>query len=67
MVQVTLNGTVLADSADTVVVENNHYFPPSAVKSEFFSDSNTQYVALASARASADRLSSCSTVCGWKG
>ena len=31
-----LNGTVLAESDDTVVVEGNHYFPPSSVKSEFF-------------------------------
>jgi uncharacterized protein (DUF427 family) len=25
------NGTVIAESDDTVVVEGNHYFPPSAV------------------------------------
>jgi uncharacterized protein (DUF427 family) len=25
------NGVVLAESADTVVVEGNHYFPPDAV------------------------------------
>jgi uncharacterized protein (DUF427 family) len=31
-----LNGTVLAESDQTVVVEGNHYFPPSSVKSEFF-------------------------------
>jgi uncharacterized protein (DUF427 family) len=31
-----LNGTVLAESDETVVVEGNHYFPPASVKSEFF-------------------------------
>jgi uncharacterized protein (DUF427 family) len=28
------NGTVLAESDDTVVVEGNHYFPPDALKRE---------------------------------
>ena len=32
---------VIAESNDTVVVENNHYFPADAVKKEFLSDSNT--------------------------
>ncbi|KAG6889884.1 hypothetical protein C0995_013859 [Termitomyces sp. Mi166 len=32
MVKVTLNGTTLAESTETVVVENNHYFPPSAYR-----------------------------------
>ncbi|KAF9049539.1 DUF427-domain-containing protein [Hymenopellis radicata] len=39
--KVTLDGTVLAESNDTIVIENNHYFPPSSVKQELFSDSNT--------------------------
>ncbi|KAJ7134412.1 DUF427-domain-containing protein [Mycena epipterygia] len=39
--KVILNGTTLADSDETIVVENNHYFPPDSVKSEFFSDSTT--------------------------
>jgi uncharacterized protein (DUF427 family) len=30
----TLNGTVLAEADDTVVVENNHYFPPEALNDE---------------------------------
>ena len=34
MVQAIWNGTVIAESDDTVVVEGNHYFPPSAVKAE---------------------------------
>ena len=35
------NGTVIAQSDDTVVVEGNHYFPPHAVRSEFLEDSDT--------------------------
>jgi hypothetical protein len=42
MVKVVLNNVVLAESTDTVSVEGNHYFPPSAVKSEYLTDSNTQ-------------------------
>ncbi len=35
------NGAVLAESDDTVVVENNHYFPPASVHTEYFADSDT--------------------------
>ena len=35
------NNHVIAESNDTVVVENNHYFPKSSVKAEFLKDSNT--------------------------
>ncbi len=35
------NGQVLAESDKTIVVENNHYFPPDAIKKEFFQSSNT--------------------------
>ena len=38
------NNTVLAESDDTVVVEGNHYFPPEAVRKEFFQESNTHTV-----------------------
>lgn len=38
------NGTVIAESDDTVVIEGNHYFPPDSIKKEFFSDSETQTV-----------------------
>jgi uncharacterized protein (DUF427 family) len=31
----------LAESNDTVVVEGNHYFPPSSIRREYFSESNT--------------------------
>jgi uncharacterized protein (DUF427 family) len=30
------NGVVIAESADTIVVEGNHYFPADAIKSEYF-------------------------------
>ncbi len=38
------NGTVIAESDKTEVVEGNHYFPPSAIKSEFFKPSGTHSV-----------------------
>ena len=31
----TWNGTVVAESDDTVVVEGNHYFPASALRRDF--------------------------------
>ena len=33
-------GVVIAESADTVVVEGNHYFPEAALKREFTTFSN---------------------------
>ncbi|KAF9465763.1 DUF427-domain-containing protein [Collybia nuda] len=44
MTIVTLNGTVIAQSDDTKVVEGNHYFPPSSVKTGLFTDSDTSSV-----------------------
>ncbi len=35
------NGTVIAESDATEVVEGNHYFPRAAIKREYFSDSAT--------------------------
>lgn len=35
------NGQVLADSDDTVVVEGNHYFPITSVRSDFLEDSQS--------------------------
>jgi uncharacterized protein (DUF427 family) len=34
------NGQVLAESDDTVVVENNHYFPAASLKREYFAASS---------------------------
>ena len=36
------NGAVLAESEETIVIEGNHYFPPSSIKSEYFAASPTQ-------------------------
>lgn len=33
--------TVIAESDDTVVMENNHYFPRESIKEEYFSPSDT--------------------------
>ncbi|MBD2580437.1 DUF427 domain-containing protein [Oscillatoria sp. FACHB-1406] len=35
------NGTVIAQSDRTEVVEGNHYFPPDAIHSEYFKESST--------------------------
>jgi uncharacterized protein (DUF427 family) len=36
------NDQLLAESDETIVIEGNHYFPPGAIKSEFFGKSETQ-------------------------
>ncbi|QDT05019.1 hypothetical protein K227x_34170 [Rubripirellula lacrimiformis] len=38
------NGTIIAESDDTVVVENNHYFPPKSVRREFVQHSDYETV-----------------------
>lgn len=38
------NGTVLAESEDTVVVEGNHYFPRASLVEEYFEPSRTRTV-----------------------
>ena len=35
------NDTIIAESTDTVVVENNHYFPVESIKKEYFKTSET--------------------------
>ena len=30
------NNTVIAESDKTIIVENNHYFPPGSIKKEYF-------------------------------
>jgi uncharacterized protein (DUF427 family) len=35
------NGTVIAESDETVTIENNHYFPESSIKKEFFKENET--------------------------
>ena len=36
------NNTVIAESDDTVIIENNHYFPAESIKKEFFKKSETR-------------------------
>jgi uncharacterized protein (DUF427 family) len=38
------NGTVVAESDDTVVVEGNHYFPRASVREELLAPSDTTTV-----------------------
>ncbi len=35
------NNQILAESNDTIVIENNHYFPAESINSAFFVDSDT--------------------------
>ena len=37
----TWRGAVLAESDETVVVENNHYFPADSIRKEHFRESET--------------------------
>jgi uncharacterized protein (DUF427 family) len=34
----TLNGTVLAESDDTIVIEGNNYFPPDSINEQYFAE-----------------------------
>ena len=36
------NGTVIAESDQTVQVDGNHYFPPASIKQEFFEETATE-------------------------
>ncbi len=40
----TWNNQTIAESDDTIVVENNHYFPVESVKSEYLQESDTHTV-----------------------
>lgn len=40
----TWNGATLAESDDTVVVEDNHYFPADSINAEYFLDSDTRTI-----------------------
>lgn len=41
MVQARWNGELIAESQDTIVVEGNHYFPPTSVRADVLRDSDT--------------------------
>lgn len=38
------NNTVIAESEDTIVIENNHYFPAESIKKEFFNEIGRAHV-----------------------
>lgn len=40
MARAILNGVVIAESDETVIVEGNHYFPPNSVEREHFSEAD---------------------------
>ncbi len=44
MPKATWNGTVIAESDKTVVVEGNHYFPADSLKAEHFTKTDTTTV-----------------------
>jgi uncharacterized protein (DUF427 family) len=44
MVKAIWNGTMLAESDQTIVVEGNHYFPPDAIKEEYFQESSNHTI-----------------------
>jgi len=35
------NDQILAESNETIVIKNNHYFPPSSLNLEYFTESET--------------------------
>ena len=39
--QAKWNGEILAESNETKIIEGNHYFPPDAIRKEFFHHSET--------------------------
>ena len=40
MATATWNGSVIAQSDETIIVEGNHYFPPESVNKEHFRESS---------------------------
>ena len=38
------NGTVVAESDKTIVIEGNHYFPPESINKKFFESSKSHTV-----------------------
>lgn len=35
------NDTIIAESNETIIVENNHYFPANSINKEFFTETTT--------------------------
>ena len=44
MIRALWNGAIVAESAETVRLEGNYYFPPGSVRQEFLSESSTTTV-----------------------
>lgn len=44
MATATWNGVTIAESNDTVIVENNHYFPRESVRADVLRESDTHSV-----------------------
>lgn len=44
MAQARWNGALLAESNATIIVEGNHYFPPTAINRQYFTENNTHTV-----------------------
>jgi len=44
MTKAIWNGAVIAESERTEIVEGNHYFPPEALRTEYFRPSDTRTV-----------------------
>lgn len=44
MAQALWNGALLAESNATIIVEGNHYFPPTAINRQYFTENNTHTV-----------------------
>ncbi|GBP98776.1 DUF427 domain-containing protein [Streptomyces spongiicola] len=42
MLRAIWNGTVIAEAERTVFVEGNHYFPPQALRREYFTESRSR-------------------------
>lgn len=38
------NGKIIAESNETIVIENNHYFPADSIKKEYFENSNNRNI-----------------------
>ncbi len=52
MARAIWNGTIIAESDDSIVVEGNHYFPADSIRSEFYRQSDFHTVCPWKGRAS---------------
>ena len=52
------NNTIIAESDQTIVVEGNNYFPPDAIKKEYFQPAKRIQLAVGKAKRAITTLSS---------